>query len=48
MLVDGEAVLVRAPANAPEREPVGAAARPPQPRPMQFDDDDLDVPDFLK
>jgi cell division protein FtsZ len=40
-------------APAPQPEPVGAAARP-QPAgasarpPMQFDDDDLDVPDFLK
>jgi cell division protein FtsZ len=33
----------------PEREVVGVAARPPSERPqLQFDDDDLDVPDFLK
>ncbi len=40
------------PAKEPEREPVGAGARQPQapaqPRQLQFDDDDLDVPDFLK
>jgi cell division protein FtsZ len=30
-------------------EPVGATARPATPRPsVEFDDDDLDVPDFLK
>jgi cell division protein FtsZ len=33
----------------PEREVVGVAARPQPERPqLQFDDDDLDVPDFLK
>src|SRR3954449_4971479 len=32
----------------PEREPVGAGVRPPQRPQLQFDDDDLDVPDFLK
>jgi cell division protein FtsZ len=33
----------------PEREVVGVATRPPSERPqLQFDDDDLDVPDFLK
>ena len=34
----------------PTRETVGAGARQPQaqPRSVQFDDDDLDVPDFLK
>jgi cell division protein FtsZ len=31
-----------------EREPVGAAVRPPQRPQLEFDDDDLDVPDFLK
>ncbi|MFZ2016114.1 MAG: cell division protein FtsZ, partial [Nocardioides sp.] len=41
-------------APAPEPEPVGAAAARPHPatqgsRPaMEFDDDDLDIPDFLK
>ena len=33
------------PAPQPGRSPPQAPARP---RPMQFDDDDLDVPDFLK
>ena len=40
-----------APAPDPEREPVGAGARqqPQAQQPaMPFDDDDLDVPDFLK
>jgi cell division protein FtsZ len=47
------------PAGSPasrQPEPVGAGATtrsdassaPRQPRPLQFDDDDLDVPDFLK
>jgi cell division protein FtsZ len=31
-----------------EREPVNAGVRPQQRPPLQFDDDDLDVPDFLK
>ena len=47
-------------AEEKEKEPATAAARPasgpsspepaikPSPRPMQFDDDDLDIPDFLK
>jgi cell division protein FtsZ len=40
-----------APDSAPARESVTAGARqqPPVQRPqLQFDDDDLDVPDFLK
>ncbi len=38
------------PAAAPAgKAPAPQAAQPPkQPRPVQFDDDDLDVPDFLK
>jgi cell division protein FtsZ len=37
-------------AKEPEHATVGAGVRQPQaqPRPPQFDDDDLDVPDFLK
>jgi cell division protein FtsZ len=31
-----------------EREPVNAGLRPQQRPQLQFDDDDLDVPDFLK
>jgi cell division protein FtsZ len=35
---------------APPRQEPSSAPQPPrqQPRPVQFDDDDLDVPDFLK
>ncbi|MGH3348067.1 MAG: hypothetical protein ACRDO4_13895, partial [Nocardioides sp.] len=45
---------VEEPARQPQPVPVGAQksespAQPPrQPRQVQFDDDDLDVPDFLK
>jgi cell division protein FtsZ len=40
--------------ETPRPQPVGASVRQeaqparPAPRPMQFDDDDLDIPDFLK
>jgi cell division protein FtsZ len=38
-----------APAAAPAGSESAAPATPPrQPRQVQFDDDDLDVPDFLK
>jgi cell division protein FtsZ len=39
-----------APTPAPARQEQASAPQPPrqQPRPVQFDDDDLDVPDFLK
>jgi cell division protein FtsZ len=39
------------PSRQPEPEHAGVSARsaaPRQPRPVQFDDDELDVPDFLK
>ena len=37
-----------APAAAPAGSEPASASPPRQPRQVQFDDDDLDVPDFLK
>ena len=43
-----QALAARSEAAAPDARPVEPTAPRPAPTQVQFDDDDLDVPDFLK